>query len=262
MLHFKERGLWKESLGLGRAPRRRRRGRGRRRVAMWRGIEASATARTRRRKTLALLPEKTEKNLDNNLCITSHSIPSLTLSVFLALSATLYCVDCVIDSSAHVQNRPHWFWFHAFDECEAIQETQVSWLPTPFPDPAGILVVGTTGELKAVAMMVEQASIYSILLTIAIKPWLSSWWLNPLLYQLFQSTHCAENVNFGVQTLDRLVSVWTDFGEELELHHSSPSKKLLYIASRESQQQPQTLTLIMISHSQFSKPLHSHICTN
>ena len=45
-----------------------------------------------------------------------------------------------------------------------------------------------------------------------------------------------KEVNEVVQKMsggDRLVPVWTDFGEELELHHSSPSKQLLYTVSVE-----------------------------
>ena len=184
---------------------------------------------------MALLPEKTEKNLDNNLCITSHSIPSLTVSSTVALTSR---TDHTDSCSSHTRDPG----FLTSD---------------PFPRSSrhprggnhrGIEGSGHDGGAGVHLLYTPHHCNQTMTLQ--------------LLYQLFQSTHCAENVNFGVQTLDRLVSVWTDFGEELELHHSSPSKKLLYIASRESQQQPQTLTLIMISHSQFSKPLHSHICTN
>ena len=45
-----------------------------------------------------------------------------------------------------------------------------------------------------------------------------------------------KEVNEVVQKMtggDRLVSVWTDFGEEFELHHSTPGKQLLYTVSVE-----------------------------
>ena len=96
MLNFKERGLWKESLGLGRAPRRRRRGRGRRRVAMWRGIGHS---KDKEEEDLGTAARKDrEKPWQQSL----HHLPLHPQP------------HCIINSSAHVQNRPHWFLFKLY----------------------------------------------------------------------------------------------------------------------------------------------------
>ena len=46
-------------------------------------------------------------NPDYDLCITSNTITSITVPVFLTITASLHRVNSVVNSSSHFENRPH-----------------------------------------------------------------------------------------------------------------------------------------------------------